>query len=91
MEYTAEIVHSRKMLQNAVTELAERYFVIEKVFDSVTNFIFIRTHKSKEIYEKLLQRGVSVRYMGSYLRVTAGTERENHIFLNEFKDILSLL
>ena len=91
MEYTAEIVHCRKMLQNAVTELAERYFVIEKVFDSVTNFVFIRTHKSKEIYEKLLQRGVSVRYMGSYLRVTAGTERENHIFLNEFKDILSLL
>jgi histidinol-phosphate aminotransferase len=91
MEYTAEIVHSRKMLQNAVKELAERYSVIEKVFDSVTNFIFIRTPKAKEIYEKLLQKGISVRYMGSYLRVTAGTERENHIFINEFKDILSFL
>ena len=91
MEYTAEIVRSRKMLQNAVTELAERYFTIEKVYDSVTNFIFIKTPKAKEIYDKLLQRGVSVRYMGSYLRVTAGTERENHIFLKEFKEVLSLL
>lgn len=91
MEYTAEIVHSRKMLQSAVTELAERYFTIEKVYDSVTNFIFIKTPKAKEIYEKLIQRGVSVRYMGSYLRVTAGTERENHIFLKEFQEVLSLL
>lgn len=91
MEYTAEIVHSRKMLQSAVTELAERYFTIEKVYDSVTNFIFIKTPKAKEIYNKLIQRGVSVRYMGSYLRVTAGTERENHIFLKEFKEVLSLL
>ena len=91
MEYTAEIVHSRKMLQSAVTDLAERYFTIEKVYDSVTNFIFIKTPKAKEIYEKLIQKGVSVRYMGSYLRVTAGTERENHIFLNEFREALSLL
>lgn len=91
MEYTAELIHSRKMLQAAVTELAERYFVIEKVYDSVTNFIFIRTPKAKEICERLLQKGISVRYMGSYLRVTAGTERENSIFLSEFKEILSLL
>lgn len=91
MEYTAEIVHSRKMLQAAISELAERYFVIEKVYDSVTNFVFIRTPRSEEICSKLLEKSISVRRIGNYIRVTAGTERENLIFLGAFKEVLSLI
>lgn len=91
MEYTAEMINSRKQLQNSICELSERYFTIEKVYDSVTNFVFVKTPKAQEISEKLLSRGVAVRYMGSYLRITAGTEEENSIFLREFREILSLL
>ncbi|MBQ7783067.1 MAG: histidinol-phosphate transaminase [Oscillospiraceae bacterium] len=89
--YTAEIVRNRKMLQNAVAELAQSCYAIEKVYDSVTNFIFIKTSKSEEIYHKLIDRGILVRYMGNYLRVTAGTEKENHIFLSALKEILSMI
>ncbi len=91
MKYTAEIIHSRKMLQRAVSELAERYYTIEKVYDSVTNFIFVRTSKSEEICEKLQEESVSVRRIGQYIRITAGTERENHIFLEKFREVLSLI
>lgn len=90
MEYTAELINSRKKLQRELCEIAERFYIIEKVYDSVTNFVFIRTSHSKAIYEKLLEKGVSVRYMGSYLRITAGTDAENAAFIAALEDVLSL-
>ena len=87
-EYTAEIVHSRKQLQMSLSELAERFFVLERVYDSVTNFVFVKTPKAKEICEQLLQKGIAVRYMGGYLRITAGTENENQILTGALREIL---
>lgn len=90
-EYTAELIQNRKKLQKAVSELAERYFEIEKVYDSVTNFVFIRTAKTEEICNRLADKSISVRRMGPYIRITAGTEKENEMFISAFKDVLSLL
>lgn len=89
MEYTEEIIRSRKDLQSALSELAEEYYTIEKVYDSVTNFVFMKTSKSEEICTKLLERSVSVRQLGGYIRITAGTENENRIFLEELEKILA--
>ena len=90
-EYTAEIIESRKQLRKSLLELAENCTYIEKVYDSVTNFVFVKTSKAKEIYDKLLERSIAVRSMGSYLRITAGTESENKLFLAALREILPQL
>ena len=47
------------------------------IYPSVTNFVFIKTSRAKEVFEYLLSKSVAVRFMGEYLRITAGTDEEN--------------
>ncbi|MDR0986983.1 MAG: aminotransferase class I/II-fold pyridoxal phosphate-dependent enzyme [Ruminococcus sp.] len=83
------IVTAREKLQEELVKLSDRYPCLDKVYDSVTNFVFIKTSKGLEIYEKLLTRGISIRYMGIYIRITSGTEEENAEFIDALKDILA--
>ncbi len=57
------------------------YPFFETIYPSVTNFVFIKTSKAKEIFEYLLSNLIAVRYMGDYLRITAGNETENKALL----------
>lgn len=84
----AELVESRIALHTEISALAKKYVKLEKVYDSVTNFVFIKTAYGKEIYEKLLDKSIAIRYMGSYLRITAGTEEENEAVVKALDEIL---
>lgn len=63
--------------------------------DSKTNFLFA-THKqipAKEIFEKLKEKDIFVRYFSSaridnYLRITIGTQEEMEQFLKEIEEIV---
>ncbi|MCM1578775.1 MAG: histidinol-phosphate aminotransferase family protein [Ruminococcus sp.] len=88
-EYTAETVQSRKALQAALEELSENFGQIERVYDSVTNFVFFKSSKSEEICGKLEENSIAVRRIGGCIRVTAGTKEENEIFLSALKEILA--
>lgn len=87
----AEIVESRKSLYEEILALSKKYVKLEKVYDSVTNFVFIKTSLSREIYEKLLERSIAIRYMGSYIRITAGTAEENAAVVTEIDKILKAM
>lgn len=87
-EYTEKIIESRKALQEALSDMAKRCFAIEKVYNSVTNFVLVKVTDPERITAELLEKSISVRRLGSYIRVTAGTEEENRIFLEEFEKIL---
>ena len=50
---------------------------IETVYETSTNFIFMKVKHAKEVFEALKQRSISIRFMNGYLRVTAGTKAEN--------------
>jgi len=60
---------------------------------SATNFVLVRIGKNaQKLYNRLLKRGVIVRYMAAwklkdFIRVTIGTNRENQTFINTLKDI----
>ena len=47
--------------------------VLEQVYPTCTNFVFIRSEKSREIHKALLKRSIAVRCFGGYLRITAGS------------------
>ncbi|MFH1371356.1 MAG: histidinol-phosphate transaminase [Planctomycetota bacterium] len=67
-----------------------------KLPESSANFVFSehRTYKAKEIYEKLVQRNIYVRYwdkvgIDNKLRITVGTKEQNDILLAALKKIVS--
>jgi histidinol-phosphate aminotransferase len=60
--------------------------IFERIFETRTNFIFIKTTKAKEIYDELLERSIAVRCFGNYLRICAGTEVENNALIKALKE-----
>ncbi|WP_234570169.1 histidinol-phosphate transaminase [Rhodohalobacter sp. 614A] len=67
---------------------------VEKVYPSDANFLLFKIKNAKEIYQKLADRGVIVRYRGNEplcedcLRVTIGMPDENIRFLKTLKEVL---
>ncbi len=57
------------------------YPFFETIYPSVTNFVFVKTSKAKAVFDYLLSNSIAVRYMGDYLRITAGNESENKALL----------
>jgi histidinol-phosphate/aromatic aminotransferase/cobyric acid decarboxylase-like protein len=51
--------------------------------------VFVKTSKGLEIYQKLLERGIAIRYMGIYIRITAGTAEEIAELINALREILT--
>ncbi len=84
----AEIIKNRDKLYLDILNLSSKYPVIEKVYETKTNFVFLKTSKSGEIFSKLLENSISIRKIGEYLRITTGSCDENAEFLKVFEQIL---
>lgn len=61
---------------------------------SVGNFVCVKVGNAADIYQSLLREGVIVRpvanyEMPEYLRITIGTEKENHRFVEALKKVLN--
>src|ERR1700730_8004910 len=61
---------------------------------SVANFVLVKVGKGKEVFQKLLQRGMIVRAMDEYklpewIRVTVGTADQNRRFLEDLERVLT--
>lgn len=67
---------------------------VEIVYASNANFLLFKIKNAKEIYQKLAEKGIIVRYRGDEplcedcLRVTIGMPDENLRFLKALKDVL---
>lgn len=85
---TQDLIDGRKSLQEALGQLSMKYPVLEQVFPSSTNFVFIRCAKANEIYQKLLERSIAIRQFNGYLRICTGSPEENELFLTALKEIL---
>ena len=82
------IVNNKNILYNGLVEIAESRQDL-KVFESVANFVFMKTECSREIWEYLKAKSIVVRLMGEYLRITAGTEHEVDAVLNALREFFS--
>ncbi len=66
---------------------------VKKVYPSDANFILFKIENAYEIYQKLADRNIIVRYRGDQprcdncLRVTVGTPDENDLFLSTLKEV----
>lgn len=57
--------------------LAEQKKDIQRLYPTDTNFLYIKTCRSSEIFEALKKEGISIRNMNGYLRISAGSREEN--------------
>lgn len=80
------VVNSRKELYSAILEIKNEN--IEKVYETHTNFVFMKVKNAKAVFEKMKEKGIIIRNMGDYLRITAGTEYENAKTLETLKRVL---
>ena len=80
------VVNSRKELYSAILQIKSDK--IEKVFETHTNFVFLKVKNAKQVFEKMKENSIIVRNMGDYLRITAGTKNENEKMLETLKKVL---
>lgn len=80
------VVNSRKELYSAILQIKSDK--IEKVYETNTNFVFLKVKNAKQVFEKMKENSIIIRNMGDYLRITAGTEYENKKMLETFKKVL---
>jgi histidinol-phosphate aminotransferase len=75
--YNDILIVSRDMLIDGLRKL-ESEDLIDKVYDSCTNFAYIKLDDAEGVFDWLADRGIIVRKLGNnFLRITAGREEEN--------------
>ncbi len=73
---------SVNMLLSGLIRL-EKKGMIKRVYQSRTNFVFIKTDDATGVFEWLCDKGIAVRLIGTeYLRITAGKQYENKELLS---------
>lgn len=76
----AAIVASREELQREFQKLAQEAGGMQ-VYESCTNFLFLRTEQAEALYEYLLSRSIAVRRFPGHLRISTGSPQENEALL----------
>lgn len=82
-----EIKKSRDYLYQSLMQFEEKEGVI-RVVKPDTNFVFVELSDSGFFFEELRKRSIIVRRLGNYLRITAGTKKENDVLIQAFSEIL---
>ena len=85
----AEILISKAELLDGVKALAQKFPGEMEVFESDTNFVFIRTERYLEIFQYMLEKGIAIRKFTGYLRITAGSREENRAVLNVLEEFFT--
>ncbi len=80
------VIKSKEELYSAILEIKNDK--IERVYESHTNFVYLKVKNAREVFEKMKNRGIIIRNMGDFLRITAGTKYENEKMLAELIKVL---
>lgn len=95
LESVRKNINSINSEKNRIVSELKNLPQVEKVFSSAANFLLFRVDDALNVYKKLADSGVIVRYRGNEphcencLRVTIGTVQENDRFLEALFKILN--
>ncbi|SHJ91506.1 histidinol-phosphate aminotransferase [Tangfeifania diversioriginum] len=77
-----------------MAELLKNFPFVEKIFPSDANFLLVKMHDARGIYDYLAERGIVVRDRSKIhlcddsLRITIGTSKENEQLLKALNDLI---
>ncbi len=80
--------------RNKMAELLVGFPFVEKVYPSDANFLLVKMHDAKGIYDYLVEEGIIVRdrskihLCANSLRITIGSSEENESLLNALKNLI---
>lgn len=75
------IIKNTKQLYSDIVSINERYNCFERVYETCTNFILIKTEEFEKIYKYMLDNSIAIRKFSGFIRVTAGSAEENARFI----------
>jgi histidinol-phosphate aminotransferase len=88
-EWVIKIIAERKKLEQELQKIK----IVKKIYPSDANFLLVKVMKAKDVYQKLVERGIIVRDRSNVilcedcLRITVGTQEENRALINELNAI----
>lgn len=85
---TKSIVENTKVLYNELLKIGAETDDF-KPYSTKTNFVFVKTSFGKELWEYLKLQSIIIRYMGDYLRITAGTADEISAVISAIRKFVS--
>lgn len=83
-----QIILNNQELLKGINALNNKYNCFEKVYDSKTNFVFIKTDKCDYIFEKFLENSIAIRKFKGFLRISTGSKQENIKVLDTLEKII---
>ena len=83
------IIKNTKQLYSDIVSINERYNCFEKVYETCTNFILIKTEEFEKIYKYMLDNSIAIRKFSGFIRVTAGSAEENARFIEVLEKYFS--
>lgn len=79
---TSQITAHAKQLHRDMLQLQKQYSaILEQVYDSCTNFVFVKTAYDAQLYQLLLDASIAVRRFRGFLRICTGSSEENAALL----------
>lgn len=87
-ECISRIRQSTQALYQGMQELAGRKKDLERLYPTATNFLYIKCARAQQILQDLRKEGISVRCMNGYLRIAAGSPKENEELLQALERIM---
>lgn len=87
-ECTEKIKESVGELYAGLKALKEKKQQIRKLYPTSTNFVYVDIKAGETVFEGLKKVGISVRFMKGYLRICAGSQRENQEILQSLENLL---
>ena len=85
----ASVYKNKKFLKNQINTIVENTNLLYNrlvdisnntedflVYATKTNFVFVKTSFGKDLWNFLKDNSVAIRFMGDYIRITAGTKEE---------------
>lgn len=82
-----EIKNAREQLYLGLLQL-EPNESIRRLIKPDTNFVFMEFSDAEYVYNELKKRSIIVRQLGDFLRITAGTKKENDALIQAISEIL---
>ncbi len=71
------ILQNKRALELSLKALNNKYRCFDKIYDSKTNFVYVKTKAADFIYKSLLDESVAIRKFDNHLRISAGSIAEN--------------